>query len=95
MVVIVGKRRVKLLSRHLLRKALGLEAGDRVVFRLVEGRAVIRSERDDEGTPTAELEKAPDLCALAGSVPVPAEIDPADWPAQREIAWAIAVRNRV
>ena len=79
-----------------VRRALGLGAGDRVVFRIVDGRALIHAENAvDEGTPSAELEKAPDFFALAGSVPLPAGTDPTDWPAQREAAWAAAIRSRL
>jgi len=78
-----------------VRKALGLEAGDRVVFRLEDGRALIQAENaGDEGALSVALEKVPDLFDLAGSVPVPADVDPTDWPAQREAAWAAAVRTR-
>jgi antitoxin PrlF len=78
-----------------VRKAMGLEAGDRVVFRLEDGRALFQAEKaGEEGALSVELEKVPDFFDLAGSVPVPADVDPADWPAQREAAWAAAVRDR-
>lgn len=56
-----------------VRDALGLQEGDRVLFRVLEGRAV--------------LAKVPDFLDLAGSVPVPpnrkgaslAEIKAATW----------------
>jgi len=78
-----------------VRKALGLQAGDRVMFRLADGHAVIRPE-DDQGQEVSnvELEKLPDFFDLAGSVAVPADVDPADWSAQREAAWTAAVRDR-
>lgn len=41
-----------------VRDALGLHAGDSVIFRVEEGRAV--------------LARTPDLLSLAGAVPVPA-----------------------
>ncbi|HLJ66826.1 MAG TPA: type II toxin-antitoxin system PrlF family antitoxin [Chloroflexota bacterium] len=78
-----------------VRKALGLESGDRVVFRLVDGRALIRAENGGERDPGVELEKVPDLFALAGTVPVPSDVDPADWAAQREAAWTSAACNRM
>ncbi len=58
-------------------------------------RALIRPE-DDQGEegPGFELEKLPDFFELAGSVAVPSDVDPADWPAQREAAWTSAVRDR-
>lgn len=78
-----------------VRKALGLQAGDRVMFRLADGHAVIRPE-DDRGQEACsfELEKLPAFFDLAGSVAVPDDVDPADWPAQREAAWISAVRDR-
>ncbi len=77
-----------------VRKALGLQAGDRVMFRLADGRALIWPE-DDQGEegPGFELEKLPDFFELAGSVAVPSDVDPADWSAQREAAWTAAVRG--
>lgn len=48
-----------------VREALGLAAGDRVLFRVVEGRAV--------------LARTPDLLELAGSVPVPADVRDLEW----------------
>ncbi len=48
-----------------VRDALGLQTGDRVVFRVQEGRAV--------------LAKVPDFLDLAGSVPVPLTKRGASW----------------
>jgi len=48
-----------------VRQALGLEEGDRVVFRIEGDRAI--------------LARSPDLLALAGSVPVPAAKRGAEW----------------
>lgn len=77
-----------------VRKALGIETGDRVVFRLIDGRALIEVDNDN-ANPSAcvELEKPPDFFALAGSVPVPSWVDPSDWQSQREAAWTEAVRD--
>ncbi|MDQ2743898.1 MAG: hypothetical protein M3Z66_16605 [Chloroflexota bacterium] len=65
------------------------------MFRPADGRALIRPE-DDQGeeVPSLELEKLPDFVDLAGSVEVPADVDPADWPAQREAAWTSAIRDQ-
>jgi antitoxin PrlF len=48
-----------------VRKALQLEEGDRVVFRVDGDRAI--------------LARTPDLLSLAGSIPVPAERRGAAW----------------
>ena len=48
-----------------VRNALGLNAGDRILFRVLDGRAV--------------LSKVPDFLDLAGSVPVPVERRGEDW----------------
>ena len=48
-----------------VRDALGLQAGDRVLFRLHDKRAV--------------LAKVPNFLSLAGSVPVPPAKRGADW----------------
>jgi AbrB family looped-hinge helix DNA binding protein len=56
-----------------VRDALGLEAGDRVIFRVHEGRAV--------------LAKLPDFLDLAGSVPVPPGKKGASWSRIRAEAW--------
>ncbi len=48
-----------------VRDSLGLRAGDRVLFRVLDGRAV--------------LAKVPEFLDLAGSVPVPVERRGSDW----------------
>ncbi len=45
--------------------ALGIQEGDRIIFRVEEGRAV--------------LLRTPDLLDLAGSVDVPASVQGASW----------------
>lgn len=55
-----------------VREALELREGDRVVFRIYDGRAV--------------LSRTPDLLDLAGVVPVPAGKEGADWATVREQA---------
>jgi AbrB family looped-hinge helix DNA binding protein len=79
-----------------IRKALGLRAGDRVVFRVVDGRAIFAAELHSarEGSPEAEVRKVPDFFDLAGSVPTPPDVDPDDWAVQREAAWTREVRDR-
>lgn len=79
-----------------VRKALGLQTGDRVVFRVVDGRAILHPEEGTAGeeAPGAELEKVPDFFDLAGTVSVPPGVEPGDWPAHRAAAWAAAVRDR-
>jgi AbrB family looped-hinge helix DNA binding protein len=76
-----------------VRKALRLRAGDRVIFRVVDGHTVFQPESvgASESQTAVELEKVPDFFSLAGSVPVPAGIDAADWPSQRAAAWAASV----
>lgn len=53
-----------------IREALNLHAGDKVVFRVHEGRAT--------------LTRTPDLLDLAGVVPVPPDKRGADWETIRE-----------
>ena len=53
-----------------VREALDLQEGDKVVFRIYEGRAV--------------LSRTPDLLDLAGAVPVPAGKRGADWETIRD-----------
>lgn len=48
-----------------VRDALGLKEGDQVIFRVLEGRAVVA--------------RSPSLLDLAGAVPVPAEVRGAAW----------------
>ena len=56
-----------------VRDALGLEAGDRVFFRVHRGRAV--------------LAKVENFLDLAGSVSVPPDRREASWPAIKARAW--------
>jgi antitoxin PrlF len=56
-----------------VRDALRLKKGDRVLFRVHKGRAV--------------LAKVPNLLDLAGSVPVPPGKRGASWPEIRAEAW--------
>lgn len=58
-----------------VREALGPNAGDEVVFRLIEGRR-------------ASLAGTPDLLELAGSVRVPPEVRGLSWDEIRGRAWA-------
>lgn len=78
-----------------VRKALGLAAGSRVVFRMVDGSTVIQAENATETAPRVELIRVPDFFALAGTVPVPPDVDSNDWRAQRDAAWEAEVRNRL
>jgi AbrB family looped-hinge helix DNA binding protein len=56
-----------------VRDALGLKEGDRVLFRVLEGRAV--------------LSKVEDFLDLAGSVRVSPEKKGADWQAIKATTW--------
>ena len=56
-----------------VRDALGLEQGDRLHFRVVDGWAV--------------MSRWPDLLELGGSVPVPSNTRSASWPEIRSAAW--------
>jgi antitoxin PrlF len=56
-----------------VRDALGLKEGDRVLFRILEGRAV--------------LEKVEDFLDLAGSVDVSPEKKGTAWPAIKVATW--------
>ncbi|MGH9380713.1 MAG: AbrB/MazE/SpoVT family DNA-binding domain-containing protein [Thermoanaerobaculia bacterium] len=55
-----------------VREELDLHEGDRVLFRVVDGRAV--------------LARTPDLLDLAGSVPVPADVRDLAWSEIRDLA---------
>lgn len=48
-----------------VREALGLSAGDRVLFRVVDGHAL--------------LARTPDLLELAGTIPVPPDVRGLAW----------------
>ncbi|MHB8506415.1 MAG: AbrB/MazE/SpoVT family DNA-binding domain-containing protein [Acidimicrobiales bacterium] len=61
-----------------VRRALALDKGDEVIFEV---------EPAPGGT-RAQLRKAADFMALAGSVPVPAEWADADWSSIRAAAWS-------
>lgn len=61
-----------------VRRALGLAMGDEVIFEVDLGA----------GASHAQIRKAADFMALAGSVPVPAEWAGADWPTLRAAAWS-------
>jgi antitoxin PrlF len=63
-----------------VRDALGLNEGDQVVFRLIEGQRAI-------------LARTPDLLDLAGSVTVPAEVRGLSWEEIRRRAWAAQPRG--
>ncbi|MEO7803636.1 MAG: AbrB/MazE/SpoVT family DNA-binding domain-containing protein [Actinomycetota bacterium] len=57
----------------LVRDALELEAGDRIIFRVLKDRAI--------------LAKVPDFLELAGSVPVPAGRRGAAWSKVKAETW--------
>jgi antitoxin PrlF len=63
-----------------VREALKLTAGDRVVFRVVEGERAI-------------LARTPDLLDLAGAVPVPAGVRRLPWEEIRRRAWSGQLRG--
>lgn len=64
-----------------VREELGLRDGDRVLFRVVDGRAV--------------LARTADLLAAAGVVPIPADVRDLEWPEVRARAHrAQAARSR-
>lgn len=81
-------RRVKVASRITakgqvtipvaVRRALDLHVGDELIFEL----------DPEAGDARAQVRKAADFLALAGSVPVPAEWSGAEWPNLREAAWS-------
>ena len=55
-----------------VRDALGLADGDRLLFRIVDGHAVIA--------------RIPDFLELAGSIRVPPALRGADWPTIEQLA---------
>lgn len=64
-----------------LRDALGLRAGDKVLFRVHKDRAV--------------LAKVPSFLELAGSVPVPPRKKGATWSRIRSETWKKRVEHRI
>lgn len=56
-----------------VRDALGLQPGDKVLFRVENGHAL--------------LARTPNLLELAGSVPVPPDVRDLSWEEIRERAW--------
>ena len=78
-----------------VRSRLGLQTGDRVVFRIDDAATgdAAGLEREDGGA-TASLERIPDLIALAGSMPPPSGGDRRSWDQIREEAWREATRRR-
>ena len=78
-----------------LRKALGLQAGDRIMLRIIESTGHSQAAtRGANGDAAPEPGEVPDFLGLAGTIPVPAGVDPYNWPEQRSAAWASA-RGRV
>lgn len=63
-----------------VRDALGLKTGDRVLFRVKQGGALIA--------------KTPDLLDLAGSVPVPPELKGASWTKIKKETWRRRAQDR-
>ena len=63
-----------------VRDALELREGDRVMFRVIEGKRAV-------------LARTPDLLELAGSIPVPPEVRRLSWPEVRRQAWASQLRK--
>jgi antitoxin PrlF len=74
-----------------VRKALGLAAGDRVIFRLADEKIFLRAEDNRYGE--AELGRVPDFFELAGTVRTPPGVDPSDYAGERSAAWEEAVRE--
>ena len=67
-----------------VRRALDLHSGDELIFELEPG----------PGAPYAQVRKATDFLALAGSVPVPVEWADANWPSARAAAWSAQSEQR-
>ncbi len=65
-----------------VRRALGLGPGDQLVFEI------------DPELSRAQVRKAADFVALAGSVPVPKELADANWGTIRSAAWALPAGRR-
>jgi len=63
-----------------VRDALNLSEGDRVVFRVIEGKRAI-------------LARTPDLLELGGGVTVPADARDLEWHEVRRRAWAGQLRG--
>jgi AbrB family looped-hinge helix DNA binding protein len=79
-----------------VRKALDLMPGDRVIFRVTDGRVRFESEQSDTETARGgEMKKVPDFFDLAGSVTTPDAVDASNWASQRDAAWAAELRDRL
>lgn len=65
-----------------IRRALGLDPGDELIFEI------------EPGLGRAQVRKAADFVALAGSVPVPPELAHADWESIRSAAWTAQTARR-
>jgi len=76
-----------------VRRALQLQPGDRLLFRLVGDRALMHVDGQAQDSATAEMEKIPNFLDLAGSVPTPDEVKGKDWATIRDEAWTAAVRD--
>ncbi len=63
-----------------VREALGLKAGDRVLFRVHPKRAI--------------LAKVPDFLSLAGTVPIPPSKRGVDWSEVRSVTWKKRAASR-
>jgi len=61
-----------------IRRALGVDAGDKVSFSVESSHVVVRP--------------VPDFLSLAGSVPVPPDVRGLDWPQIRATAYQRSVR---
>jgi AbrB family looped-hinge helix DNA binding protein len=78
-----------------VRKRLGLQAGDRVVFRLEEpGDQATPTIEADGGVTRARVGRIPDLIALAGSMRPPSKRSGQSWPQIRARAWDEEIRKR-
>ncbi|MCL2316352.1 MAG: AbrB/MazE/SpoVT family DNA-binding domain-containing protein [Actinomycetia bacterium] len=62
-----------------VRRALGIDAGDRLTFTVLDDHMVVRA--------------APDFLALAGSIPVPPEVADLSWGKIRDIAYRAGNRS--
>ncbi len=77
-----------------VRERLRLRAGDRVVFRVPEGKGRAASMRPERGGSAVDMAKIPDLVALGGSLRPPRGRRGRPWSEVRGTAWDEEVRRR-
>jgi AbrB family looped-hinge helix DNA binding protein len=77
-----------------VRKRLGLRAGDSVVFRLEDNAGRGAAMEPAGGGAQAAVDRIPELVALAGTMPGPADRRARSWAEIRDAAWDSELAHR-